>query len=87
VAKRGREAVAKRARELKRQQDKESKRTRSEAAAGRSPSLSPEAEMTLLEEFAVLGEKFEADLVKESEYRSERHRIFLALGIEAEEDG
>jgi hypothetical protein len=43
--------------------------------------------MTLLEEFAVLGEKFEADLVQESEYRSERHRIFLALGIEAEEDG
>jgi hypothetical protein len=86
MAKRGREAAAKRAREVRRQQQKDEKRERREAASGQSETLPPEDQTALMEEFAALSEKFGADLVTAAQYAEERHRIFVALGIESDED-
>jgi len=86
VAKKGREAAAKRAREVRRAQQKVDKQERREAAAGQDPTVPVEDETALMEEFALLSEKYDKNMVSASEYAQERHRIFVALGLESEED-
>jgi hypothetical protein len=39
-----------------------------------------------MEEFRALSEQYNANLVSESHYAEERHRIFVELGIETEQD-
>jgi hypothetical protein len=86
MAKRGREAMAKRAREQARQQKREDKQERIEARGEPAPKLTPDDEAALLEEFARLNDEFASDLVTQSHFAEERHRIMVALGIETEED-
>lgn len=87
MAKRGREAAAKRAREVRRQQQRVDKKERREAATSQVDTVPAEDQTALMEEFAALSEKFEADMVTAAHYAEERHRIFVALGIESEADG
>jgi hypothetical protein len=86
MAKRGREAMAKRSRELARQQKKEEKQERQEAKGDGPPKLTADDETHLLEEFARLSDQYAADHVSQSHFDEERHRIFVALGIETDED-
>jgi hypothetical protein len=86
MAKRGREAMAKRSRELARQQKKEEKQERQEAKGDGPPKLTADDETHLLEEFARLSDQYAADHVSQSHFDEERHRIFVALGIETDAD-
>ena len=78
--------MAKRSRELARQQKKEEKQERQEAKGDGPPKLTADDETHLLEEFARLSDEYAADLVSQSHFDEERHRIFVALGIETDED-
>jgi hypothetical protein len=78
--------MAKRSRELARQQKKEEKQERQEAKGDGPPKLTADDETGLLEEFARLSDEYAAELVSQSHFDEERHRIFVALGIETDED-
>ncbi len=78
--------MAKRSRELARQQKKEEKQERQEAKGDGPPKLTADDETHLLEEFARLSDQYAADHVSQSHFDEERHRIFVALGIETDED-
>ena len=82
MAKRGREAALKRAREKARQDKKEAKRERLAARDDDAAPDSPIDEQALMEEFARLSERHEANQITSKEYDEERHRIFVELGIE-----
>lgn len=84
MAKRSREGALKRAREKARQEKKEAKRERKEAVTADEPAL-PEAEETaLMEEFARLSARYEANQLTERQYEVQRQRIFEELGIETQ---
>jgi hypothetical protein len=38
-----------------------------------------------MEEFARLSERYSSDQISEADYASERHRIFVELGIESDD--
>ena len=78
--------MAKRSRELARQQKREDKQERQEAKGDGPPKLTADDETGLLEEFARLSDEYAAELVSQSHFDEERHRIFVALGIETDED-
>jgi hypothetical protein len=82
VAKRSREGALKRAREKARQEKKDAKRERKEAKSTDEAETPEVDETALLEEFARLSARYEADQVSEDRYRAERERIFDELGIE-----
>lgn len=78
--------MAKRSRELARQQKKEDKLERQEAKGDAPPKLTAAEEAHLHEEFARLSDDYAADQVSQSHFDEEKHRIFVALGIETEDD-
>lgn len=82
MAKRSREGALKRAREKARQEKKEAKRERKEAKPADEATLPEADENVLLEEFARLSARFEANELTQDRYDSERQRIFEELGIE-----
>ena len=86
MARRGREAMTKRARERTRQEKQEAKKEKRDARLEDEAAPLPAAdESALMEQFARLSEKFSSDQISESDYASERHRIFVELGIESDE--
>lgn len=86
MARRGREAMTKRARERTRQEKQESKKEKRDARAEDETPVLPAADETaLMEQFARLSEKYSSDQISETDYASERHRIFVELGIESDE--
>jgi len=78
--------MAKRARERARQDRKEAKRIRRDAAATALDTGDAPDEGALMEEFRVVSERHAAGQFSDEAYRLERHRIFVALGIETEDD-
>lgn len=72
----------KRAREKARQEKQEAKRERKEAKPVDEAALPEADEKALMEEFARLSARYEANEVTEDRYNSERQRIFDELGIE-----
>jgi hypothetical protein len=85
MARRGREAMTKRARERARQEKQVTKKEKREARTDEGVILPAADETALMEEFARLSERFSADQISEGDYVSERHRIFVELGIESED--
>ena len=80
--------MAKRARERARLEKQAAKRERRQG--GSEPAAEPEDapdEGALMEEFRVLSERHAAGQTDQDSYDQERHRIFVELGIETEEDG
>lgn len=77
--------MAKRARERSRQEQKVAKRERREQAAAASESAEdgPD-EAALMEEFRVLSESHAAGNISDEILATERHRIFVELGIESD---
>lgn len=84
MAKRNREGALKRAREKARQEKKDLKRERKDAKAAEEVETPDVDENALMEEFARLSARFEANQLTEDRYNSERQRIFEELGIETE---
>lgn len=86
---RGREGAAKRARERIRKEKQDAKRARrhgtdDDAGGDEAP---PVDEAGLMEEFRVVSERHAAGRLDDEAYEQERHRIFVELGIETEDDG
>lgn len=85
MAKRGREAMAKRARERARLEKKEAKREKRESrAAEDEQALSETDETALMEEFARLSERLQAEEISQADFEQERERIFSELGIDTD---
>ncbi len=82
MAKRGPQAAAKRARELRREQRKEDKRER-RANLTTDEELSEAERTSLMEEFADLNARLENNTIDRTQFETERHRIFVALGLES----
>jgi len=78
--------MSKRARERTRQEKQDAKRQRREDRVEESALAEAPDETALMEEFAGLSEQYAANLVSETHYSEERHRIFVALGIETDQD-
>jgi uncharacterized protein len=83
VAKRSRESFQKRAREKARQEKQAEKRARRESSSD-SDEVSRAEEDALMQEFAQLSERFEADQISPDEFDEERERIFGELGLETD---
>ncbi len=86
MAQRGREGMAKRARERARLERQEAKRRRRQALAEAAEAKDTPDEAALMEQFRVLSEGHAAGTVGDDTYASERHRIFVELGIESDDD-
>ena len=78
--------MAKRARERVRQDRKEAKRARRDAVTSTVDSGDGPDEAALMEEFRVVSERHAAGHFSDEALQLERHRIFVALGIETEDD-
>jgi hypothetical protein len=78
--------MAKRARERARQDRKEAKQARREATTSALASGDAPDEAALMEEFRVASERHAAGHFSDEALQLERHRIFVALGIETEDD-
>lgn len=88
MAKRGREGALKRQRERARQEKNAVKREKRQARVEDEPSTATEPDINeegLMEEFAMLSERFENDQITSQQYDTERQRIFGELGIETDE--
>jgi hypothetical protein len=83
---RGREGMAKRERERARLQRQEAKRIRRETVSSDSSGPDSDEETRLMDEFRLLSERHAAGDISESTYASERHRIFVELGLEDPDD-
>lgn len=86
MAKRGREGVLKRQRERARQEKQAIKREKRQSRSNEGDEEPVVDETRLMEEFARLSEDFENNVITQAQYDEERHRIFVKLGIESDED-
>lgn len=85
MAKRGQESFQKRAREKARQEKQAEKRARRQSGASEVDTPTRAEQDALMEEFAMLSERYEANQISTDDYNDERHRIFVALGLETDE--
>ena len=85
MARRGREAALKRAQEKARQDKQDAKREKRLARQAEESTEEAVDEQALMEEFARLSERYENSQLTSDQFETERHRIFVALGIEADE--
>ncbi len=81
MAKRSRESFQKRAKEKARQEKQADKRAKRRSASD-TDDVSRSEEDALMEEFAKLSERFEADEISPRKFDEERQRIFEELGLE-----
>ena len=78
--------MAKRARERARQERQAAKRQRrQDASEATTDETDAPDESLLMEEFRVLSERHAAGGISDDVLEEERHRIFVALGIESDE--
>ena len=78
--------MAKRARERARQERQEEKRLRRESIAEATATQDAPNEDALMEEFRLLSERRAAGNLSDDLYEDERHRIFVELGLETDDD-
>lgn len=83
MAKRSSESFQKRAREKARQDKQEEKRAKRQARSS-DDDVSRADEDALMQEFARLSARYEADEISLESFNEERHRIFVELGLEPE---
>jgi hypothetical protein len=85
MAKRSRESIQKRAREKARQEKQADKLAKRLDSAEADATLARADEDLLMQEYARLSARYEADQISSREYDAERQRIFDALGLESDE--
>jgi hypothetical protein len=83
VAKRSRESFQKRAREKARQEKQAEKRDK-RLSSSDDENVSKLEENALMEEFATLSARLEAEQITADEFNEERERIFGQLGLDTE---
>ena len=81
MAKRSRESFQKRAREKARQDKQAEKREKRQSATPDDENVSKAKEASLMEEFAQLSARLEADQISSNDFNEERERIFGELGL------
>lgn len=84
MAKRSRESFQKRAREKARQEKQAEKRAKRQSGPSDEDDVSRAEEDALMQEFARLSARYEANEISPENFKEERHRIFALLGIESE---
>ena len=84
MAKRSRQSIQRRARERARQEKKAEKREKRQSFSSGEESVSRADETALMEEFAAVSARFEANEITSDEFSEERERIFGELGLEIE---
>lgn len=84
MAKRSRESFQKRAREKARQERQAEKRAKRQSSTRDDENVSKAEENALMEEFASLSARLEADKIMTDEFDEERERIFGELGLETD---
>jgi len=85
MARKSREAVLKRQREKARQEKREAKLEKRLAREASETSVDPADEQALMEQFARLSERYENNQISTADFETQRHRIFVDLGIESDE--
>lgn len=84
MAKRSRESFQKRARERARQEKQAEKRAKRQSdSADDGPTRAMED--SLMQQFAALSARYEADQISAERYNEERQRIFAELGLESDD--
>lgn len=83
MAKRSRESFQKRARENARQQKQAAKKEKRQSSSD-SDDVSRAEEDALMQEFALLSARFEADEISSQKFNEERQRIFGDLGLDTD---
>jgi len=79
--------MAKRARERARQERQAAKRERRQSGAPTDAGANDAADEAVhMERFRILSERHAAGTMTDDAYAEERHRIFVALGIETDSD-
>ena len=81
---RSKESFQKRAREKARQEKQAKKRAKRQSSTTDEESVTRAEENSLMEEFASLSARFEADQISSAEFNEERERIFGELGLETD---
>lgn len=84
MARSGREAAAKRGRERARQERKQAKVEQKAASVDAAGPAEEIDEGALMEEFRVLSEQHAVGQISDDVLSVEKHRIFVALGIETD---
>lgn len=82
MAKRSRESFQKRAREKARQEKQAEKRAKRQSSSSDTDDVSRADEDQLMQEFAQLSARLEADEISVQGFNAERDRIFGELGLE-----
>jgi hypothetical protein len=84
VAKRSRESFQKRARERARQKKQADKRDKRRSPSSDDKNVSKAEEDALMEEFAALSARLEAEQITPDMFNDERERILGQLGLDAD---
>jgi hypothetical protein len=84
LAKRSRESFEKRAREKARQEKQDEKRAKRQSRAPDDSEVTRAEEDALMQEFARLSARFEANEISLDSFNEQRHRILVELGLEPE---
>jgi hypothetical protein len=84
VARRSQESFQKRAREKARQEKQAEKREKRQSANPDDENVSEAQETALMEEFAQLSARLEADQITTDKFNEERERIFGELGLQTD---
>jgi phage I-like protein len=84
VAKRSRESFQKRARERARQKKQADKRDKRRSPSSDGKNVSKAEEDALMEEFAALSARLEAEQITPDMFNDERERILGQLGLDAD---
>jgi hypothetical protein len=84
VAKRSQESFQKRAREKARQEKQAEKREKRRSPSPQDENVSKAEENALMEEFASLSARLEADQITTEQFNEERQRIFGELGLDTD---
>lgn len=84
MAKRSGESFQKRAREKARQEKQEEKRSKRQSRSSDDVEVSRAEEDALMQEFARLNARYEANEISLDNFNEQRHRIFVELGLEPE---
>ena len=82
MAKRSQQSFQKRAREMARKEKQAEKREKRQASGSDEETVSKADETALMEEFAELSARLEADQITMDDFNEERERIFGELGLE-----
>ena len=85
MARRSQESFQKRAREKARQEKQAEKRAKRHSDSSSDETITRSEEDALMQEFAALSARYEADQISTEQYDEERRRIFVELGLESDD--